>query len=159
LSLGIVWWLVSKKDANNDGKHDGYLDLKFEIPRERFAAAYRNCDPDLYDALRRMRQTKKLCVQNIRTSSLFADDSRFFEETLSYDDVSWSSPVIQERRERYRREWLMRALSLTQKCQLVFVDPDNGLESQSTRMHHARGPKYVYLDELAQFYERSQSLV
>lgn len=50
------------------------------------------------------------------------------------------------------------ALEATQGCDVVFVDPDNGLES-GTRRHHKLGPKYVYFDELVPYVQRDQSLV
>ena len=41
---------------------------------------------------------------------------------------------------------------------MVFLDPDNGFES-GTRRHEAKGPKYVYFDEVQPYIDRGQSVV
>jgi hypothetical protein len=47
----------------------------------------------------------------------------------------------------------------TKDCSLVFVDPDNGLEVPSTKIHHTKAPKFAFFDELTAFTGRRQSLV
>jgi hypothetical protein len=59
----------------------------------------------------------------------------------------------------HRRQWLEGALKTTEGCDLVFFDPDNGLEVQSTKAHQDKGPKFVFYDELKPFWQRGQSLV
>jgi len=44
-------------------------------------------------------------------------------------------------------------------CDLIFVDPDNGLEVRSVKAHQKTGPKYTFFEELIPFVERGQSLV
>lgn len=63
-----------------------------------------------------------------------------------------------ERRD-FRDRWLKAALDLTRKCDLIFVDPDNGLEVPSVGRLHKKGPKYTYFEELRPYRERGQSLV
>lgn len=158
-SLGVVWYLVSSEEATRDGKHDGYLNLKSERRKERIAATYRICDVGLYDVLKRTRQSTKLSVCNVSMSSLFPSDTCFFEEPIGYDNLPWIGPKPKARREEHRRSWLERALSATKDCEIVFVDPDNGLEVTSTQIHESKARKYVYFRELQAFFDRSQSLV
>lgn len=42
---------------------------------------------------------------------------------------------------------------------VVFVDPDNGLEIPSTPIYASRAPKHAYLSELGKFTRRGQTLV
>ncbi len=42
---------------------------------------------------------------------------------------------------------------------LVMFDPDNGLEVASTSRVGARGPKYVFFDELSHYVARGQTIV
>jgi hypothetical protein len=60
-----------------------------------------------------------------------------------------------------RRSWLGRALAATAACQLIFADPDNGIRPAGHRepSHRAKAVKHAYLDELAAFAQRGQSLV
>ena len=50
------------------------------------------------------------------------------------------------------------ALEVNRGSDVVFADPDNGLES-GTQRHHLRGPKYAFFDELKPYIDRGQSLV
>jgi hypothetical protein len=160
LSLGVVWYLVLKEEAGTqDGKYDGYLNLKSNSRMERLVTMYRECDPDLYDALRRIRRNHARSVADLRTSSLLGVNAKFFEEPLDYDGFPWAGRATGQLRAAYRREWLERALKSTRGCDLVFLDPDNGLEARTTPIHALKAPKYVYFDDLAKFIARSQSLV
>ena len=42
---------------------------------------------------------------------------------------------------------------------LVFFDPDNGLQIASIPKHHPKGGKYIYWDELTQFWRRGNTLL
>jgi hypothetical protein len=44
-------------------------------------------------------------------------------------------------------------------CDLVFFDPDNGIETPSVARHSPKGGKYVFWEELLSFWERGQSLL
>jgi hypothetical protein len=43
------------------------------------------------------------------------------------------------------------ALESVKKYDLIFLDPDNGLEVPSVERHHPRGSKYVFYDDLRAF--------
>lgn len=159
LSLGVVWYLVSKHEANNDGKHDGYLNLKNEAPKKNTARLFRECDPNLYDFLRELRGKKKLAMTDINDSAVFPKNTKFYDRALSYDHLRWRGDATKEKRLQDRKGWLDGALATTQESEVVFVDPDNGLENDSAPMHGNRARKYVYLDELKEFVRRGQSLV
>lgn len=61
----------------------------------------------------------------------------------------------------YRKSWIENALAATAGCDLVFADPDNGIRrsSHSTARTRTKAVKHAYLDELAEFAARGQSLV
>lgn len=44
-------------------------------------------------------------------------------------------------------------------CQLVFVDPDNGLPVSSVGPYGKRGPKYVFFDELSAYLQDDRTVV
>jgi len=152
-SLGVVWYLVPDQSRNADGKHTRFLRL---APAN--AAEYRDCDPFLYDRLAEIIRTDARHVRSIRNSGILPVGTVFFEEPLTFDGMPHIGPAAREARLRYRSEWLQRALEATAGCDVVFVDPDNGLES-GTKRHHNRGTKYVYFDELGPYLSRGQSLV
>lgn len=154
LSLGVVWYLVSDENHNEDGKHIRYL--------ERTAsnlARFRKGDPTLYDALAEIIETGKRDVTFIRENNVMPTDTAFYDSLLSFKGMSNNSPIARLKRIRYRENWLMKALDTTLDCDIIFVDPDNGLEVNSVERHQKTGPKYTYFDELAPFIKRGQSLV
>jgi hypothetical protein len=64
-------------------------------------------------------------------------------------------------RQGRRRSWLERALAATAQCDLIFADPDNGIRGAHHQVpaHRTRAVKHAYLDELAAFARRGQSLI
>jgi hypothetical protein len=54
-----------------------------------------------------------------------------------------------------------RALAATAGCDLAFLDPDNGIRvaHHPVPAHRTMAVKYAYLDELAAFADRRQSLI
>ena len=64
-----------------------------------------------------------------------------------------------EDRVRDRQRWTEGALQKTENCDVVFLDPDNGLEPKSVSITSAKAPKYAYLEEVGKWSKRCQSLV
>jgi hypothetical protein len=150
LRLGVVWYLVPD-EHNADGKHTKYLG-----PPP--VAEYRDCDPFLYNGLAEIVDTKSRNVASVRNNGILPAGTVFFEEPLTFGGMPSIGAAAREARLKHRSGWLQRALEATEACDVVFVDPDNGLES-GTKRHHKRGPKFVYFDELVPYLRRGQSLV
>ena len=119
LRLGVVWWLVPNESYNEDGRYVQYLDAAHE-------GRFRPCDPELYDGLQQLVRHGPREVAAVREVGLLPDDAVFFERLLSYEDVP------RDERLRVRDEWCTGARQATEGCDLVFLDPDNGLAT--TRM-------------------------
>ena len=64
-------------------------------------------------------------------------------------------------RQDRRRDWLQQALAATTGCDLIFADPDNGIRSAAhpEPAHRTKAVKHAYLNELAAFAQRGQSIV
>jgi hypothetical protein len=135
LSLGINWYRVPD-EGGNAGKHIGYL-----APSPRNDPVFAQCDRKLYMALQRIVSDHRclLAVANhgILPSAVFYPD-----------------PLVVEGRTVDRERWADAALRRLSGCEVVFVDPDNGLEPESRA-----GRKHVFYKELRPYVERGQSLV
>ena len=151
--LGVVWYLVPDESHNADGKFTRYLESSPKNHRQ-----FRQCDPELYDALADIIRKKNRNVSSIRKCSILPPGTVFYEELLTFNGTTANSPRARRKRIAYRNEWVQGALSLTEDSDIIFVDPDNGLEV-GTKRHHKRGPKYVFFDELEPYYKRGQSIV
>ena len=153
LTLGVVWYLVPDEEHNDDGKHIHYLE-----PSAYNQQRYRDCDPLLYDTLQQIVQTCRRNVSSIREAHVLPLGTRFYDAVLAFNGPDGRRTIRREDRVALRKCWLHEAVELTSGCDLIFIDPDNGLEVKIDP-HDRRGPKYVFFDDLLPYVERSQSLV
>lgn len=151
LRLGVVWYLTSDETHNNDGRHTSYLE-----PTPKNVKSFRRCDPDLYDLLGHIVRTDARRVSAIRQWDVLPEDTVYYDRILDFrgEQVRPTSAA----RIRARREWVQGALQATKNCDIVFVDPDNGIGT-SDQAHSRRGGKYVLLEELGEYVDRGQTLV
>lgn len=149
LSLGVVWYLVPDEGHNMDGKHISYL----RKPE------YRCCDPELYDGLAKLLVDGVRSVSRIQWSNLLPDSTAFFDEYLSFAGMPIIGTKSKHARLIRRDRWLSSAVRSVAGKELVFLDPDNGLEIQSVKRHADKGPKYVFWDEAEQFVSRHRTLI
>ena len=147
--LGVVWYLFPDEDHNADGKHISYL----RNPRK-----YRDSDEPLFDLLHSvlLDEAGELIngarqIKHAETSGMLSEGTQFYSEPLAFP-VSMRS----QDRKKLRRDWYAAALAATVGIDLVFVDPDNGVECKIKRTAK-KGPKYVYWDDIEAFVKRGQS--
>jgi hypothetical protein len=143
LRLGMVWYLVHDESHNNDGRHLGYL-------RD---PALRECDLELHDVLKDIVRAGERRVSLIEQRRVLPA-AAFFSERLSSE-----GPMAPSVRMANRREWFKRALKTTQDCDLVFLDPDNGLEIPSLLPGSSKSHKYVLMHEVEALLARGQSVL
>ena len=147
LQLGVVWYLFPDENHNSDGRHVAYLD------REEF----RTLDPELFDGLRGLVFEDRRNVGAVVSSRLLPESTVFVDApTLPKGEGTLPKP---NEREEHRVRWLGDCLSATEGCDLVFLDPDNGIQTASVSKRHPKAGKYVFWDEIQSFVDRGQSLV
>jgi hypothetical protein len=138
--LGIIWYLVPDESHNKNGKHIDYLKK----------AEFRACDPELFDKLDGLVRTDYRSVKYLQQLILFRNIV-FFSDILSYEGASANSEAGRHQRLLIRQKWLNAALKAGLKCEVLFLDPDNGLETKSVTKYSKSAVKYVFLDELREF--------
>ena len=89
----------------------------------------------------------------VEAKGVLPPDTLFYRELLSLDQTP-----LRERRMK-RQIWLSDGLGQVEAADIVFYDPDNGLEISSRSRTDGKGPKHVFYDELASCWERGQSIV
>lgn len=147
--LGIVWYLVPNETHKNDGKHIAYLNKD----------DYRTCDVVLFDKLKRLIRDGCRSVKQVEQLGLFNNDTKFFNLYLTYDGISANSEYGRQKRIKIRQDWLGAAFEATRDCEVIFLDPDNGIEVPSVSKHSKTAPKYIFLDEIEKFCSRQHTLV
>lgn len=145
LQLGVVWYFVRDETHNFDGKHIGYL-----MPRNE--SLYRACDPDLYDRMKLLMDGVR-GVQAIEESGALPAGTAYFSEPLVLDDAFTVGRAAR------REQWLSRASEAMSGADVVFLDPDNGLEVSSVGSSSSKAAKYVLMDDLNTLVKPHQSVV
>lgn len=140
LSIGVNWYRTPDETHNSDGLHIGYLQ------KEEF----RSCDPALWSALGQIVSSSKREIAALEKSCIL--DATYFGRLL----VLSSGDKIT--RQAVRMDWHMQALQALHGCDIVFVDPDNGLMVPSAD-GTAKSNKLVLPYELAEYYHAGSSVI
>ena len=135
-----VCWMLTPDDGCGDGRRgDGRFIGYLEQPEE-----WRSYDPPLYDTLRDcLHEQGERCVRLIQRSTLFPA-TRFFDRLLPDDGTARAS--------YFEAFWQMAA-----GCDLIFFDPDNGMEVKSKPYARKGSSKYLYWRELRQTLQRGHT--
>src|SRR6202023_1504434 len=146
IRLGVVWCLYPNESHNSDGRHISYL------RRPEFV----ELDMVLVAALQQIVESCRRSISAVAKAGIFPRDTIFCDQLVRLPE---GAPTKRAERLLYRSRWLQSCLDLTQTSELVFFDPDNGLEVASVPKHHPNAGKYIYWDELALFWKRGLSLL
>ncbi len=131
------FWMLTPPDSGGDGNHD--------IPDRDTL----NLQPDevrLFEFLRAHRVNRDHGFREFQSSGLLPD-VKFFDEELPTCGGA-------------ERETLIgRCLSYFSDRDVIFFDPDNGLEVTTVPYHQSGSEKYVFLTELRLFFDHGKSLI
>ena len=145
IRIGVNWYLT-RDDGSADGKFTGYLSDP--------AATDRGCDPELYDALKKIllrRDPSERTVQEIEETSLIPN-ATYYGQWLRSADLEPSA------RELERRLWFNNSCLLLESADLIFADPDNGISFQKTA-RTKDSEKYILPEEVAAYYSDGKDVV
>lgn len=139
LTVGVNWYLVEDESHNLDGKHVGYLSDK----------KFLGLDEELCKALGTLISTHNRSVQHIEELNLL-QSNKYYHEVLK--------PVPGSFKEN-RLIWHQNGLDSLCDCDLVFLDPDNGLLPKSVSRGRGKSIKYVLPEEIIDYYNAGHSVV
>jgi len=141
-SIGINWYLTPD-DGKPDGRFTDYL-LKDNdtLDKELFKMMKALLFPD----------GKTLNNENRKVSAI--ENGGFLPKTMFFNEVIDFSNVID--RETHRNSWVSRSQESLGTPDIVFLDPDNGLEVQSVSPTSIHGNKYVTYEEAKKYYNRAK---
>ncbi len=136
LKLGVCW-MLTPDDGRSDGKFLSYL----EHPHR-----FQHFDPPLFQWLKSVVvHENDRRVFRIETSEFFPD--AIFQSTYLIDSGLERSKYFAECSKKF------------QKCDLIFFDPDNGVEIASVRKGGRNSAKFVFWDELYAAYSLGASIL
>jgi hypothetical protein len=133
----MVCWMLTAGDLGGDGNKISYLG-KPDI--------WKKYDPAVFDHLKKHVITKKSRgVKSIQNSSLLKG-CRFFDMVIT------DNP-------KERVAYFDRLSSAIKNTDIVFFDPDNGIEVKSVPYGKKNSSKYVYLKEIKETYSSGHSVL
>ena len=140
LSMGVNWYLTPDEEHNGDGRHIRYLKDK----------EYGACDEFLWKTLGHIVDSGQRQVSMLEKNGIL--QAEYYSEQLDFKDKGKSERVT------CREQWHNAALARIGGCDIVFVDPDNGLlvpSADGTK----KSNKYAAHQELADYYKRGASVI
>lgn len=135
MSLSVNWYKVvpTRQGKQDDGKYISYLSMP---------QLYREYAPTLFDSLYKIViQEQERRIERIEQENLFP--AVYFSKVLGED----------------RKAWHNQALEQTQNATVVFLDPDNGLETEKMYQTGSAKVKHVKWTELKDYYARGQNVI
>jgi len=132
-----VCWVLTEDDNRNDGSRIKYLE-KPEL--------WQSYDPVVFDHLQ-----KNVLAKGVRDVSVLEQgdvlpNCRYYSEYVHDDDS-------------LRSDFFKKFQDFAKGADLVFFDPDNGLEVKSVPRGKRGSSKYIYWDEVKSSYEAGHSLM
>ena len=134
--LGVCWMLTP-----NDGRSDGRFTDYLSRPSQ-----WSQFDPPLFDSL-----TRALDSPSGRNVSQ-VQDLGFLPGALFFQPLLSDHPIR-------RAEYLAEMLDAFADAELIFFDPDNGLEVKSRPYGSGGSSKYLYWREASEAFQRGHSLL
>ncbi len=132
-----VCWMLTPDDPRPDGHRTQYL-----LNPDR----WRRYDSKVFDHLyNQVIKSKNRSIYSLEKSRVIPK-CKFYNETVT-DDL--------EQRKKYLKNFLQSSLS----TDLVFFDPDNGLEVKSVTLGHKNSSKYLYWIEVAETFLAGHSIL
>jgi hypothetical protein len=136
LSIGVCW-MLTPDDTTKNGERRHHFDS---------ASRFEGFDPLLFSKLRDWDEQA-----SPRSVGLFA------QAELLRDACYWDRPVPLPVSER--EPWLKRMCDRFEGMDLVFFDPDNGLEVESAPWRRTASPKHLYWREVEAVFQRGHSVL
>jgi len=149
ISLGINWFHATREEiANSDGNHIAYLS-----DANKDKTRYRSCFPDLYDKLRMIVSQNRRSIAEIEASKILPEETIFYSTPIPHSGATIAERVA------LRQAWLEESLSQLDQADVVFFDPDNGIQLDPSTKGKGIAVKYAFTDEIEAYYRSGKSLI
>ena len=130
-------WMLTKDDGRSDGNKTSYL---------KKPALWRTFDPDLFDFLQHSFQQKlHRSISSIERGTILPSTT-YFSRLLTDDESE-------------RQKYFADLATGIPGTDLVFFDPDNGIEVNSVKYCKKNSCKYIYWHELKESFDAGYSLL
>lgn len=133
----LVAWMLTPDDGSTDGKFTTYLDDPIN---------WRRHDPELFDGI------KVLMLKEAQRSVNLIDGTNLLPRAIYHSAVIPDAALN-------RNEWFQSLQLASSKSDMVFLDPDNGLEIKSRPYGRKKSSKFVYWREIEAVWKGGRSML
>jgi hypothetical protein len=145
--LGVIWYLTEHVAHNGDGRKRAHLS----------EGGWEELDPDLLGAMRqiegRLGSQDDLNLSLIETSEILPAKTAYFSEPVPHAADST------QQRAADRAAWFHCARKAVEDCNLIFLDPDNGLAVRSAPVTSPQAGKYATVQEISTLLKSGAAVV
>jgi hypothetical protein len=160
--LGVNWYKFIAPE-NGDGRYTGYLDL--ENKNGRKYEEYERCFPEIYAALKGIVGARKREIPEIERSGVIGDGVVYYSEAVNgitstggEKDVKTPDQPPAQRRAA-REAWFADSLAALEDANVIFLDPDNGIQPDPLQKSNKKAGKYFFRDECREYFAQGMSLI
>lgn len=136
MRLGVIWYLTEHPERNGDGRRRAHLS----------GDGWDELDPGLLAEMREiegsLHDKNELHLSLIERSAILPTETVYFSEAIP------DAGIAARLRIQARAAWFERAKQAVVDCNLLFLDPDNGLEVRSVAPGSRSAAKYVMATEI-----------
>jgi hypothetical protein len=140
--LGIAWWLYPDQSHNDDGRH-----IKYLVNKEKWGAF----DPELFEKLKKIVSSRERSVLALENANILSGAIYASEVIPTKGLPAWRLSA--------RREWFLKVKKSLDLADLIFVDPDNGLQPDNFSLGGVKAGKSITFEELNDLAEQGRCLV
>jgi hypothetical protein len=133
----LVAWMLTPDDGGSDGRFITYL----EKP-EKWA----HHDPELFNSI------KEILKNNSKRNVTLIERTDLLPGAVYYSDYVPDRTVDRE-------SWFNSLIRVARESDIVFLDPDNGMEVKSVPYGRKKSSKYLYRRELQMLWSEEKSLL
>jgi hypothetical protein len=136
LKVGLNWYLTTPENVDKADNSDG------EKRHHMRGGEWSLIDNELIKLLEAYQEPKDRQLSRFMKSDILPSDTEYFTDELLQDN---------------RDEWYRRSMLNLQKSDVLFLDPDNGLEVKS--MTKKTKPKYALYEEVRKYVDAGKSVI
>ena len=103
----------------------------------------------------------KRSVQALEANNILKSNTVYYSEKLDFHiKYPTQKKIDKKTRLSKRHEWLKNAVLTVKPCNIIFLDPDNGLEIKSCKkMSQVKSGKYAYFSEIKKLFAGKNACV
>ena len=137
--VGCNWYLVNPNEIGeseikkNDGEKRNYLSKKLS-----------GYDQNIINEFLLLKKTKNRVLKSFIKKTHLKKYIKFYNDHIDY---------------KHRRRWFENSLYKMNQCKYVFLDPDNGLLPENSKLSEKRKMKYIFPNELKQIYNKNKNVI